>query len=227
MMKLLSPKTASLSLVVGALLAACNGGSGYVPAAVAPTSVGPVRDLVQTSTFPGMPPLGHIDASKLKCPAPYSKVPGTYVVMSTFGTLKNGTFVSAKAPFGGTWAQVAYTRATPGPTASPTTAPSSPPEYVYYGSYTLQKKKQTGCATLFTTQSGKDFTDIPANALSGGAPLVKALNFNLKVGVIGKLTEKITGVTATSGTGTAILTTSKGKPFDTATIKLVGRLAIK
>jgi hypothetical protein len=216
-------KIAFFSILVGGLLAACNGASNLMPG-----SLGSAEDSAQMPALAGMPSLPHVDATKLKCPAPYSNVPGTYVVMSAFGTLKGGTFVTSTSKFSSnTWAEVKYTRATPGPTATPKTPPPTTAEYLYYGSYTLAKHKQTGCALLSATQNGKDFPGLPSNALVANAPLTKVVNVNIKVGQLGKLTEKITGVTPTSGHGTAVLTTSKGAPFDTATITLVGRIAIK
>lgn len=218
-MKSLSPKAGALLVVIAALIAGCRGPADYVPSNIGPDNGAPAGE--------GSPLLAHLDATKLKCPAPLVKVPGTYVVMSATGTLKNGRFVSAANAYGGIWSQVKYTAATPGPTASPTSLPSVPPEYLYYGRYTLKKSRQTGCATLITTQSGKDFPGLSDNALADGAPVVRLKNVNLKIGTFGKLAETITGITPTSGHGTAVLRTSKGAPFDTATITIVGRLSLK
>jgi hypothetical protein len=153
-------------------------------------------------------------------------VPGKHIVLIANGTLKGSTFTTLAG--GGFWFLEPYTVGTPGPTPTPgvTPTPGGPPEWIYYGTYTLKHKHESGCALLIATQSGKPFKKSKANAIGLGTVVTrqKWVNIGLYT-ALGPLTMKITGISATGGHGSASLKTRKGAKYDTATITLVGRIS--
>jgi hypothetical protein len=139
--------------------------------------------------------------------------------MVAFGNVAAGTFTSQT----GIWVQSIYKPGTmPTPSAIPSAKPG-PPEFIYVGTYVMKKSKETGCAVLLTTQNGKPFKGETQNAFGVGSPLVKAKGVKISVITTGNLTMTITGLSASGGKGTAVLTTSANAPYDTATITLTGR----
>ena len=99
--------------------------------------------------------------------------------------------------------------------------------YFYTGTYTTKKTKQTGCAILFYTTSGKPI-DPGTGAISANSPQFAYPYIDASASIAsGSMTEKITGLSATGGHGTAILTSMKGKAYDTATITLTKRIVEK
>jgi len=154
-----------------------------------------------------------------------SKIPGKYVFMISSGNLTGGSFDGK-----GTWFVFDYSLGTPGPTPTPGVSPSpikGEPLYLYYGSYTLTKGNQSGCAFIAVTQSGKPLKSEKVNAFGVGTIIadVKYLRLEL-TSTEGIFSETVTGVTPTTGSGHLTLLTTKGKSYATGTITIVGRLSI-
>jgi hypothetical protein len=163
-----------------------------------------------------------------KCPAPMGRLPGTYTTLVAEGNVKKGTFRVS----GGLAEYIVdrLTKATPAPSPSPTPTagptptkgPKPPPEYLYYGAYSL-KKGPGGCAYLVTTVSGKPEKGSKDNAVALGFPNIDK-NYNTKVLLEGPLKMTVTGLSAKGGSGTIVLLTKKGATYNTGTVTLVGRL---
>lgn len=217
--------TALVLLAAIAVLVACHGTSNYVPQNGAISSD---SDSAAVGNHLGLPA-----STPNYCNVPFSHVPGNYVEMTGIGNLKGSTFTGT-----GEWFVFKYSLGTPPPHATPTpgvtpTPNKKEPLYYYYGNYTLKKEKQTGCAILLTTQNGKPLKGIKGkkfNALNVEDVLVsipkhKSLRLGLPT-MAGTALISISGISATSGTGSADLHTNKGKAYDTAAIKILGRLAI-
>lgn len=121
---------------------------------------------------------------------------------------------------------------TPPPTTSPSAVPSptqpptDQPTYLYIGKYTLSKNKQTGCAIVITTQSGKPFTGSKYAGLAVGTPLIKyPKHFKTTVVDQGPVSVKLTKLSSKGGSGKATLLLKNGGTFDTATVTLTSRFA--
>ena len=153
--------------------------------------------------------------------------------MFAFGTQKGTTFTSVKGL--SFWSLAKYTKGTkptptpsPGPTPTPTTAPSPKPVriYLYSGTYATHKTKQGGCAILYITTSLKPIEKgVVGNGLAGGMPQSNVPYVDSTyIADVGTLSFTITGLSASGGHGSAVLTTMKGKPYDTATFTLTKRI---
>jgi hypothetical protein len=216
-MKYLNLQSGLVALAIASVLAGCGGLSGFAPTA-GPAGIDTARASAPTQQqlVPDANPKG-------TCTAPIYKVPGTYVGLVAFGNVAAGTFTSQT----GLWVQSVYKPGTmPTPSAIPSAKPG-PPEFVYVGTYAMKKSKITGCAVLLTTQNGKPFKHSTQNAFGVGSPLVKAKGLSISPVTTGNLTMTITGLSASGGKGSAILTTSAGAPYDTATITLTARYTQK
>jgi hypothetical protein len=224
-------QTTTLAFLFSAgVLAACQGVSTYAPQAgdagnSVPAAVSSLRLPAPFDTLPSRMP----DAAAL-CNARNVKVPGKYITMFALGEVKGTTFTS-----GGVlaiWSLDQYTKGTkPTPTPStgptPTTGPTPKPikVYLYTGTYTTKKSKQTGCAVLFATVNKRPLIKgQPGNGLSSNSVLTDVKYLVTTPILFGSLSEKITGLSAKGGRGKAILTTQTGKQYDTATITLVSRV---
>jgi hypothetical protein len=213
-----------------AVLAACQGGSTYAP------TTANLNDSSQTALSRWRLP-APFDALTSRmpqttgCGAPFDRVPGNYISMVAFGSQKGTTFTSAKGL--SFWFLSKYTKGTkptpspsPGTTPTPTTGPTPKPIkiYLYSGTYATKQTKQGGCAILFVTTSLKPIEKGAGNGIAGGTPQF-SLPYVDDVGIAtGVLSLKITGLSASGGHGTAVLTTMKGKEYDTATITLTKRV---
>jgi hypothetical protein len=209
-----------LLLAVGVLVA-CHGTSNYVP-----QSGSNLSD--STISLDGHWPHGVPAAvtSQVCAHIPFAKVPGAYVEMFGVGELSSSKFTGQ-----GEWFIEDYKLGSPAtPTPGPTPKPGKIPAWLYYGSYTLQTSKQTGCALFITTKSGKPWIIEKSgkyNAESGGIPVIHSKHWHIVItSTYGLLTASITLSSSTSGSGTATLTSAMGAPYDMATITLVGRTAI-
>ncbi len=216
-----------------AILAACQGGSTYAPATAT------MNDASQASHFRASLPAPFDKLSALQpdaagCDAPDMKIPGNYISMAAFGSQKGTTFTSTPGIFS-TWALSKYTKgtkptATPstGPTATPTTGPTPKPVqvFLYSGTYTTKKTKQTGCAILFVTKSHKPIIKGLGSGFGGGNPQFSEPYIKTsKPSVLGNLSLTITGLSASGGHGNAVLKTMKGKLYDTAVFTLTKRIS--
>jgi hypothetical protein len=193
----------------------------------------PQAGTLSPNSLPALKHYPSIDAmigdSASICSAKPVKVPGDYVFMLASGNLTAGTFATA----GGDWFEEEYQLGTPAPHPTPTPGVTPTPSkgqrlYFYYGTYHLVKSNETGCAFLIATQSGKVFKGDTYNALGLGTVVtnVKYLRIGDSFKNSGTLTMTISHVTPTSGSGSATLLTGKGKPYDSATISLTGRISI-
>lgn len=159
--------------------------------------------------------------SPLPCTAHSVRVPGDYIVLVSVGTFHNGSYRSS-GTFS-SWNDVAYTIGSVRPTPSPR---PPVPEYAYYGTYSLEKHRQSGCAYLFVTQSGQPFPGIGDNALSDGAPSIEAKHVRVKaLSLRGPLTITLDNVSPGGGRGSMKLTRG-GAAYDSGTIVLTGRVAV-
>jgi len=226
------PTTLSFLLVAAlGVLVACHGNQTFTPLAPGEQPPGPASSQERALIPPGIRPR----ASGV-CSAPeYKPNAGPFVVFFANGNVKKGTFKSSTSPLTLWFAfRVKKSKPTPIPSSSPTTGPStipSPtpiptnrPAYIYEGEYTLAKAKQTGCAFVFTTQSGKPFTGSKYNALAFGDPLIKyPPHYKTKVVAHGAVSIKIAKLSANGGKGTATLLLGNGNTFDTAKVTLTYR----
>lgn len=198
-------RAAGLAIAASALLAACAASIGPNPVRIS----SPSGDGSRTAA-----------GSKISCTAPYVNVPGDYIVVESGGNFRNGRYVSS-GTFS-TWNEVRYEAGGSIPTASPK---PPVPEYVYYGTYSLDKHRQKGCAFLFVSQNGQPFPGLTDNALTSGAPIVK-VHFHVKVlPQEGPLSVRLDRLSASGGTGSMTLTQG-GSVYDTGKIDLVGRAAL-
>lgn len=211
-------------LAIG-VLASCNGMQNVAPIAQQPQTFTPANSLLRSLLPPNINP-----QAGANCTAPtYKPKAGPFIVFIANGKVKRGTFKSQSSPLT-LWVALKIKKATK-PTPPPSTAPSptppmDQPEYFYFGQYTLAKAKQTGCAFLITTQSGKPFTGSKFNGLAFGSPLIKYPKYwKSKVIASGPVTVKLSKLSATGGHGTATLKLQNGTTYDTATVNLTYRIA--
>lgn len=226
-------RTTLLAFVCSAaILAACQGGSTYAPATAT------MNDAAQGSHFRAPLPAPFDKLSALMpddsgCDAPNMKIPGSYISMIAFGTQKGTTFTSGD--FLSTWLVTKYTKGTKptptpstGPTATPTTGPTPKPVqvFLYTGTYTTKKTKQTGCAILFVTKNHHAIEKGAGSGFAGGDPQFSQPFINQSSASLeGPLTLTITGLSASGGHGNAVLKTMKGKTYDTAVFTLTKRVS--
>jgi hypothetical protein len=191
-------------------------------------------DVSQNGTLSAnsLPALRHypsVDAmvadAKSLCTAARVKVPGTYVFMNASGDLQAGDYEAT-----GLWFVEQYVLVPPGPTPTPGVTPTpdkSQPVYFYYGTYTLKKHKESGCVFVTATQSGKPFKRASFNAAVIGRVLTTGKYVRgTYTNESGPLAIVINGLTATGGKGGAILAFPGGKRYDTASMKITGRISI-
>jgi hypothetical protein len=227
-------RTTLLAFVCSAaVLAACQGGSTYAPATAT------MNDAAQGSHFRAPLPapfdkLSALQSDASDCDAPDMKIPGDYISMAAFGSQKGSTFTStAGVSF---WMIQRYSRGTKptaspsaGPTASPTSGPTPKPVQVFFytGTYTTQKTKQTGCAILFVTKNHKPIIKGLGSGIAGGNPQFSEpyIKTGKKPLTSGNLSLTITGLSASGGRGNAVLMTTQGKRYDTATFTLTKRIS--
>lgn len=196
------------AVLLAALLAACRGTVGYTP-----PSLGSQTSETPASLSP--------NKATLKCTAPSSKVPGTYVMFGAAGDVKGSTFTSSYAH--SDWLKVSVAAS---PSPKPTPTPRHAPWYYYFGTFALKSPKEQGCATLATTISGKPIMkSLSYNAFADGVPKYKK-TVRVKILAIGQLTEAIHGLSASGGSGTLTLML-KGKRYDTGTVTFTGRVTLK
>ncbi|MBV8148169.1 MAG: hypothetical protein JO092_03665 [Candidatus Eremiobacteraeota bacterium] len=205
-----------------AVLVACHGTSNYVPQ----DGMGLTDSMLPLD---GHWPAGVPAAvtSQVCANIPFSKVPGKYIEMIATGNLSSSKFTGH-----GEWFLEDYKPGSPAtPTPGATPKPGKVPAWLYYGSYTLKTSKQTGCAILITSKSGKPIITTNSgkfNGESAGIPVVHVKHWHIvTTTTFGLLSAMITLSSSTSGGGSATLTTETGQPYDTATITLVGRTLIK
>jgi hypothetical protein len=223
-------------LFAAGTLAACHGASTYTPQLGDSTGASGASGgmLAHPSLPEGFASLQDAVAHAAgTCTTANEKLPGEYLFMLAEGKVTGTTF-STKGALVSEWTLnkytvVAHPTPTPHPTSEPTTGPTPKPAKIWYylGNYTLKVHKQSGCAILITSQNGKPFLStisaIAENAVTFSQPNFKE-GPNLAAGV---LSETVTGLSASGGHGTATLTTTKGAPYDTATITLLGRTGEK
>jgi len=201
-------------VAAGAMLAACGGGAGINP------GTQPALPAARAGVQPTTPP----------CSARSAALPGSFVVISAFGTVKAGQFVPDSSISG--WVLETFkTVSKPTPSPRPTAAPKVP-VYYYYGTFTLQKRHQTGCMILATTQDGSRIFDWfygKFNAEAVGLPKIDARYYAVSEVSEGTLSTDIANLSATGGGGSITLHSERsGAPvFDTGKIRFVGRILVK
>ncbi|HZZ01271.1 MAG TPA: hypothetical protein VFE36_17050 [Candidatus Baltobacteraceae bacterium] len=228
------PAIAFIMVAAIGVLAACHGYQPFTPVAQTPQASAMADMQLRSLLPPGIDPR----ASGV-CSAPtYKPAAGPFILFIANGNVKRGKFKSGASPLT-LW--VAFrikkaTKPTPPPTTSPSGSPSTPPSptpppqdkpvYFYLGQYTLAKSKQTGCAFVFATQSGKPFTGSKYGALAFGEPLIAFPKYyKEKVVAHGPVTVTISKLSATGGKGSATLKLGNGSTFDTATVNLTYRIS--
>ena len=196
------------ALLLAALLAACRGGANY-----SPPSLASQNSEARTSLSP--------DKAKLKCTAPDSKVPGTYVMFAAAGDVKGSTFTSNSSH--SNWLKVEVAAS---PSPKPTPTPKHAPWYYYVGTFVLKSPKEQGCATLATTISGKPIIKgLDYDSFADGVPKY-AKTVSVKILEIGQITEVVHGLGESGGSGTLKLTLDD-KPYDTGTVTFTERVILK
>ncbi|HKE35798.1 MAG TPA: hypothetical protein VKB39_00100 [Candidatus Baltobacteraceae bacterium] len=224
-------QTISFLVIAGiALLAACHGNQSFTPVAQ------PQQDAARIggATLPFIP--SGIDPHVFSgCTAPqYKPKAGPFIIFVANGNVKKDDFKSAPSPFT-LWAAIKIKKSTkptpvpsgsPSPGSSPTPPPHDQPTYLYFGEYTLAKTKQTGCAYLFATQSGKPFTGSKYSGLAFGSPTIKYPKYyKQKVLATGPVILKYVSLSSSGGKGTATLKLNNGSTYDTAAVTFTYRLA--
>ncbi len=208
---------------VATVLAACNG-PAYAPA-LAGSPLSPVAASALRSIGVRPP-----DASLPFCSAPAATLPGTYVTVAALGEIRHGRF--AGRPLRSLWVQASFVAASPppstGPSATPSILPSLPPvrAYLYYGSFTLAKTHQTGCAYVVASKSGRPIPGTGANAALAAVPNLASWFSISGISARGYALTKISHLNASGGSGTLVLENSTGTTFDTGTVTLTGRLTV-
>ncbi len=223
--------TTSFFLIVAiGVLASCNGIQSVPPIAQQSQTSTPGTSMLHSLLPPGISP-----RASGACTAPHYKPKlGPFIIFIARGKVKHGKFKSEPSP-STLWVAVTIKKAAK-PTPPPTTSPSNPPSptpppmnqptYLYFGEYTLAKAKKTGCAYLFATQHGKPFTGSKYNSFAFGDPLIAFPKYyKEKVVASGPLSMKLSKLSASGGSGGAILKLQNGTTYDTATVKLTFRLS--
>jgi hypothetical protein len=224
--------TLAFLFAAGALVA-CHGSSSFTPLS------GGTDDSSSTALARAHLPAPFDElASQLangagSCTAPDVRIPGDYITMIAGGTAKGSTFTT-KGALVADWSMDRYTKTSkPKPTPPPSPTPKGSPTpkpiavWIYSGTYETKKTKETGCATLITSQNGKSIFPGVGSGVSENSVVFKDLYVKTKNLYSGSLSETITGLSATGGHGSATLTSAKGKPYDTAVITLTGRISSK
>jgi hypothetical protein len=155
------------------------------------------------------------------CPAPAQKLPGRYLLLESFGTVKGTTY---RAGNGGLsyWVLMKFTQS-----AAPTPTPHDPKppkmKFVFYwGGYAL-KDSRVGCFVLFTPVDGRRYFDNKFNAAAQGRPKLGGRgtpSVVIKEGFISKLFIK--GLSEKGGSGWITLLTNDRSPYTTGTVTLAG-----
>jgi hypothetical protein len=223
-------KISFLVIAAIAVLAACHGNQGFTPPTQQQQNSAPAQTATLPFNLPGISPR----LSRM-CPmgptVPLYKPPqGPFIVFVANGKLKGNTFKSAPSPLT-LWFEFKIKKSTkpvPSPSTgpSPTPPPFDQPVYFYIGKYTLAKAKQTGCAFLFTTQSGKPFTGSKFAGLAFGEPQIAYPKYyKEKIIAMGPLAENLGKLSASGGKGSAKLKLKSGTLFDTAAVTFTTRIA--
>ncbi len=225
-------------LAIAAVATACHGSNGYLPgggqagapnlaragAAVPPPIAQALRDRGMTDDS-----IAAIPA----CTAPVGKIPGQYTSFLATGNVKGTTFTSTSGY--SLYFVANYVKATPVPTTSPSTGPTTsptsrptapPPEYFYYGTFTL-KKGAGGCVYLIATVSQKPPKGSKTNAAGLGFPNLKG-TYRSKYPLVaeGPLDLKVSGLSASGGSGPLTLLKKTGGTYNTGIVKLTGRMKL-
>ncbi|HTU80747.1 MAG TPA: hypothetical protein VMF61_01375 [Candidatus Acidoferrales bacterium] len=223
-------RAAFAALVTVAVATACHGVGSLTPAGE-----------MQSASLTGVPPAtidalrseglsdDQIAAATHYCTAPAAKVPGIYTTFISQGSVRGSTYTSSGYSL---YVTEKYVKATPGPSATPTTGPTPStkppkPEYFYYGGFTLAKGKG-GCAFLLTTVNHKPLKRSKYNSFGIGSPNFQTVDYKLKEPPLknGLMTLTINGLSASGGHGPMVLKTSQGGTYTTGTVTLVGRLTL-
>lgn len=218
-------QSATAALFVVAALVACHGaGTAYNPA---------LNEGISAESSASLPDLTTGPEAKITCKAPM-KDPGSYLAYFAHGNVKRGTFrAQTGTSSGAIWYVYKYVKVkptptpSPSPTASPTSTPKTMSYYFYYGQFVM-KNKQTGCAFLTGTKSGKPFKGTHYNSLTNGFPRLKPGHYKASIaeqGAVKSIT--ISHLSSKGGSGSVTLVTSAGKPYTSGTVKFNGRIVIK
>ena len=223
------PTMLFILVVAIGILAACNGNQTFAPVAQQePQTSAPARSQLQSLLPSGINPRAYG-----ACTAPaYKPAAGPFIIFIANGKVKRDDFKSSSSPFT-LWESLKIKKSkkpTPAPSGSPVASPTPPPMdqpvYLYTGQYHLAKSKQTGCAYVITTQSGKPFTGSKYSGLAFGEPMIKFPKYyKEKIVAMGPVSVKLGKLSASGGKGTATLKLTNGTTFDTATVNLTYRIA--
>ncbi|MBV8489954.1 MAG: hypothetical protein JO199_05425 [Candidatus Eremiobacteraeota bacterium] len=214
-MKSFQFRIALVAFGAAAVLAACHGGS--LPFA-SPSQSGTVQY--------GLAPknLGRSSAKSIPPCTNYSALPGNYTAFFAVGTVQGTAFtgVVSKSP----WYEFSFTKAAASPPPYPTPSPAVA-EFVYYGTYSLTKHHSKGCVYFTTTTNGRKLPNQSYNGSAFGTPYFKTpFSQGSKTLAYGFVSSSFSKLSSSGGSGKLTLTDEYGKPFDTGTVDLQGRVLL-
>jgi hypothetical protein len=160
---------------------------------------------------------GRLNGKVPDCSARRAAIPGTYVLIYSDGNVT----ANAYRPFDAFWTEGTVEGAAAEQHGS---SPPTPTQrtYLYSGTYSLAKTKQTGCVYLETTVNGKPFESSSNNASLAAFPNFRSEKFTFdgaKGGPV-KIGRLKIGATGGNATLTLIL---EGRTYDTGTLSLTER----
>jgi hypothetical protein len=166
---------------------------------------------------------------KSLCTEPAAKIPGTYALLSTAGEVRDATYKTSKGSAWGFFKLEQYGNPAPTPIPTISPAPQAHPIYVYYGTFTLDKKAHGGCFVLIASVNGKPIVSgYKYNAGAVGAPRVVAKDYYVVDVEAGYANIVIRNLSAKGGAGTLVLKSKSLKSIVAkGTIKLTGRITVK
>jgi len=225
-MKTRSLKAALTVFAAAAILAACHGAGTYMPGVSPLADAAPIAapGLALPSSLKRLSGVAKVPDGIPVCTAKKVKIPGKYVIFYSSGKVKGSKYTGD--PKNSIWERIQLGKATPSPTSSPTTGPTPGPEYVYYGTYALDKGAG-GCAYLIATQYGKPFKGQKYNGLVTGSPNIVAEYYKETFVSLGMLNITVTGLGDKGGHGTFVMKNSKGRTYNSGTVSLAGRILVK
>jgi hypothetical protein len=231
-------RTTTLAFLFTAALAACQGVSTFAPPAGSMDDASTGQSIRAPLPAPYDTILSSFPDASEACNAPNVKIPGKYISMVASGGTKGSTFTSSGAL--NLWLLEKATKGTKPtptpsskPTGNPSTGPTATPKpkpidvYFYTGTYRTRRSKETGCAILIVSVSGKAISKGEGSGIGVNTVQYAAKYVNVDALTFGPLQETVSNLSASGGRGSVTMKTAKGKLYDTASITLTKRVEIK